>query len=98
VLQRCERRGSLDAGVDSASAVANDFGAFFASHRRITHVFFNGALAHTMFMRHVRPALAAGSMAFVRLPSTSPAHAALTLDQKRQQWASIARALGGGAD
>jgi hypoxanthine-DNA glycosylase len=54
VLQSCVRPDSLDASI--TEEVANDFPAFFAKHPSITHVFFNGGKAQTMFRRHVLPA------------------------------------------
>src|SRR3989339_1624810 len=38
VLHGCMRTGSLDANIDKASHIANDFAAFFAQHANITHV------------------------------------------------------------
>ena len=89
VLASCERAGSLDAAISRASRVPNDFVAFLAAHRAITHVFFNGAEAEQSFMQLVRPALADRKLVYRRLPSTSPAHAALTRKQKLAAWRAI---------
>ena len=89
VLHSCVREGSLDAGIDDE--VANDFAVFFAGHRAITHVFFNGAKAEACYRRHVRPE-AGGPLRFARLPSTSPAHAALSLARKLAAWRAILKA------
>ena len=43
VLASCVREGSLDADIDDASVVANDFAAFFETHPHIVRVCFNGA-------------------------------------------------------
>ena len=57
VLETCTRSSSLDADIDEASIVTNDFERFFACHARIRGVYFNGATAERLFRRHVLPAL-----------------------------------------
>lgn len=89
VMAACERPGSLDADIVPASVQANDFAAFFATHVAIDRVFFNGAAAETAFRRHVLPALPKADFLVQRLPSTSPAHAALAYADKRQAWSAI---------
>lgn len=89
VMAACERPGSLDADIVPGSVRANDFAAFLAVNRRITHIFFNGAAAETAFRRLVLPTLAGGDLVLQRLPSTSPAHAALSYDKKLAIWAQI---------
>jgi len=89
VLQSCVREGSLDARIDEE--VANDFAAFFAAHRAITHVFFNGAKAEASYWRHV-PAAIGRTMRYARLPSTSPAHASLSMARKLTAWRAILKA------
>lgn len=88
VIGRCRRRGSLDQKVEPESIVANDFERLFRACPRIELVAFNGRLAEQSFGRHVRPGLSA-SLAGIeraRLPSTSPAHAAMTFEQKFAAW------------
>lgn len=95
VLQSCERVGSLDTAIAPASMVANDFAAFFAQHPHITDVFFNGSLAETTFKRTVLPLLnkqaGAAALRYARLPSTSPAHAALKFEDKLAAWSALTR-------
>ena len=93
VMASCVREGSLDADIDEASIVPNDFPAFFAAHPQIGHVFFNGAKAEACFRRCVSPQLADRGLKFTRLPSTSPAHASLALPQKLRAWRAVAAAL-----
>jgi double-stranded uracil-DNA glycosylase len=90
-LQACSRPGSLDASI--TEEVANDFPALFAKYPNITHVFFNGSKAQTVFRRHVLPALLEDHHMFTRLPSTSPAHAAMRLEAKVQAWSVVKRVL-----
>lgn len=89
VMRSCQRAGSLDASIEPDTVEANDFAAFFNNHPSIRAVFFNGATAQAAFNQHVLPGLAALPLHYTRLPSTSPAHAALTLDQKRDAWKCI---------
>jgi hypoxanthine-DNA glycosylase len=93
VLHGCVRAGSLDSAIERDSEIANDFATFFRRHPRIAHVFFNGARAEQAFRRHALPGLGAAGLRFARLPSTSPAHAARSLPQKRAAWRA---GLGGG--
>ena len=86
VLASCERKGSLDTDIRSDSIVANDFASFFTSHRKITEVLFNGAMAETCFLRHVAPLIDGTSIRFLRMPSTSPANASLSRSRKLEQW------------
>jgi hypoxanthine-DNA glycosylase len=88
VLETCHRPGSLDANIDASSIVVNDFPGFFTEHPAIGKICFNGAAAEKMFLRHALPALPeqAAGLPRIRLPSTSPAHAAMTLEQKIETW------------
>jgi hypoxanthine-DNA glycosylase len=90
-LQACVRPGSLDS--DITEEVANDFATFFAAHPRIHHVFFNGAKAEAAFRRHALPSLVDSRHVFTRLPSTSPAHAALDLRTKLKAWRAVKTAV-----
>ena len=89
VLSCSVRPGSLDADIDMTSAVPNDFEGFFAGHRDIRLVCFNGRKAEQMFGQYVQPAEECGEPAFALLPSTSPAHASLTLAEKLEIWRGI---------
>jgi hypoxanthine-DNA glycosylase len=95
VLQCCERAGSLDADIAEASIVANDFSAFYAQHPDIRWVFFNGAKAEAAYKKYVLPTLPGNrtTLRYVRLPSTSPAHAGFSHGQKLQQWKVVKDAV-----
>jgi len=88
VLKACFRSGSLDSAIDERTLVTNDFRSFFDHHPRIRAVFFNGAKAESVYRRHVLPGLAgaAAALPLQRLPSTSPAHAGMSLEQKMAAW------------
>jgi double-stranded uracil-DNA glycosylase len=97
VLRECYREGSLDTSIDAASEVPNDFAVFFAKHPHIGTVFFNGLKAETAYRRHVLPLVDEDKRQFryVRLPSTSPAHAGRSFDEKLAAWSQIRDALNG---
>ncbi len=88
VLKACFRSGSLDSAIDERSIVTNDFQDFYGHHPLIERVFFNGAKAESMYLKHVLPGLdgPAASLGLKRLPSTSPAHAGMSLEQKKEAW------------
>lgn len=86
VLHSCVRQGSLDTMIEAE--LANDFDAFFRTHKRITHVFFNGAKAEASYRRHVLGAMSI-ELQYQRLPSTSPAHASLSFARKLGAWQAV---------
>jgi double-stranded uracil-DNA glycosylase len=90
------RAGSLDASIVAGSVVVNDLGAFLARHPRIRLVCFNGRTAAALYRRHVLPTLAPALrvLATLELPSTSPAHASLSLAAKLDRWRALGTALG----
>ncbi len=96
VLESCVREGSLDSAIEEDSIVANDFATFLGGHPGIRRLLFNGAKAEAAYRRHVLPTLpgAARKLESLRLPSTSPAHAALDFEQKRRAWAQALRLPG----
>jgi len=93
VLQSCTRVGSLDARIDSGSITVNDFQNFFGTHDKIRAVFFNGAKAESAYRQYVLPALSTIPISYVRLPSTSPAHASLSYEQKLHAWRTALNAV-----
>lgn len=86
VLYSSVRPGSMDAAIREDSARPNDFAAFFAAHRGLERIVFNGAKAEQMFARLVVPELALPGIAMLRLPSTSPAYAAMPFSGKLAAW------------
>ena len=89
VIADCRRSGSLDADIVKESVRANDFGEFLAAHPGVERVYFNGGTAEANFRRHVLPGLAGTIIRMERLPSTSPAHAALGYAEKLRAWSAI---------
>ena len=94
VLQSCARESSLDSDIDRGTVVPNDFVDFFAAHPDIRRVCFNGAAAEELFRKHVQPLLSVQTkIEYVRLPSTSPANAAIPYAEKLRAWQVIASGI-----
>jgi hypoxanthine-DNA glycosylase len=87
VLHSCERLGSLDASIARDSMAPNDFGGLLTSYPGIRRVFFNGAKAEQLFHRLVQ--VDPNGIVFQRLPSTSPANAAIRYEAKLRAWRAI---------
>ncbi|MDV6348785.1 DNA-deoxyinosine glycosylase [Nitrosomonas sp. Is35] len=86
VLKSCKRSGSLDSMIETGTQISNDFQSFFSRHRAIAQVFFNGGTAEACFKRYVMPAQNVGLLKLSRLPSTSPANARLSFEDKCGIW------------
>jgi hypoxanthine-DNA glycosylase len=84
VLQTCVREGSLDSAIEQE--VPNDFNAFLAAHPNIEHIFFNGQKAAYYFKKYVA---VSEKYKLHTLPSTSPAHAAQSVELKKEAWQII---------
>ncbi len=96
VLASCVRPGSLDADIEAASAEVNDLDGFLRDHPDLRLIAFNGTAAERYFQRRVLPDLGLDCPPRIRLPSTSPAHAALTLAHKSARWrAALANTVPG---
>jgi hypoxanthine-DNA glycosylase len=79
VLGACEREGSLDSAIRKPAA--NDFARLRELCPLLETVGFNGQSAGKF-----APQFAEAGYRTLVLPSTSPAHASLTLAQKLEQW------------
>lgn len=88
VIQACHRPGSLDSAISEDGMATNDFGSFFRKYPHITRVYFNGQKAAGLFKEKVAPTLT-GRYEYLTLPSTSPAHAAMSYAAKLEAWSVI---------
>jgi double-stranded uracil-DNA glycosylase len=88
VIQSCERLGSLDSNIKPDSVIPNDLSGFFRRHRQIQQIFFNGSQAEQQYRKNIYPLLPPPlqQLACLRLPSTSPAMASLTWEEKLTAW------------
>lgn len=93
VLRHCEREGSLDTSIRVDTEVANNFAGFFAVHRQLEVIFFNGRKAEVAFRRHVVASGVTAPLRQVTLPSTSPANASLPFERRLLAWRQIAAEL-----
>lgn len=91
VCAAAHRPGSLDASIRAASVVPNDFAPFIVAHPQIRLIAFNGSKAAELYRRIVLPGLpgALQGLRYETLPSTSPAHASMTLEDKLARWSII---------
>ena len=85
VLQGCQRQGSLDSAIQSP--VANDFETLFEQYPQLNTIAFNGKAAEKLFKKEVlNKQELPKNLLLISLPSTSPAYAAITLEDKRLLW------------
>ena len=82
VVQTASRQGSLDGAI--RDAVPNDLAAL-AAYPSLKAIAFNGARAHSIG----RNRLAGVRACILRLPSSSPAHAAMSFEAKRDAWLQL---------
>ena len=90
VVAQAERRGSLDAAIQNAET--NDLLALIQTLPALRAVAFNGGKAAQLGSRLLGPV--ADRIAFIPLPSSSPAHAALRFAQKAEMWGELGDWLG----
>lgn len=94
-LQACHRPGSLDSNIDADSVRANDFAGLLGEFPAIRAIVFNGAAAEKYFRRLVVPQLPnALDIELIKMPSTSPAHAGMSFEQKLADWRRLLDYLG----
>ena len=65
--------------------VPNDLSVIF-ENSRVNRVFCNGALSYKMYTKYILPQT---GVAAVKLPSTSPANAAYSLERLAEEWKVI---------
>ena len=86
--RRCCRKGSLDAAIRNHEL--NDFAWLFDAAPKIELVCFNGRKAEQLFKEYVRGGgTGLDNKHFLALPSTSPANAAMTFEQKLECWRQL---------
>ena len=80
VAASCEIEGSDDASIRNVQP--NDIGRLLRE-APIAAIFCNGAAAHTLYRRYLEPRT---GIAAQKLPSTSPANAAWSLERLTEVW------------
>lgn len=86
VLKHCERDGSLDSRIDRRTEVPNDLKGLIAQLPQLQLVIFNGKKAEQLFRRHFSNIDFGGQLSMMGLPSTSPANAGMSYQEKVQAW------------
>ncbi|RAR47617.1 DNA-deoxyinosine glycosylase [Flavobacterium lacus] len=84
VLKNCEREGSLDSAIEKE--IPNDFTCFLTSHPKIEKIVFNGKKAALYFKKYVP---ISNQYKLMTLPSTSPANAGVSFDEKLLMWKNV---------
>ncbi len=81
-LKACERFGSLDSNIKNAEP--NDFESLLTEFPNIEKLLFNGQKSFAFFKKYHQPLLE--KYKYAVLPSTSPANARLSIEQKLALW------------
>ncbi len=82
-IHSCTVTGSSDSSIKDV--VPNDLSMILRGSR-VSQIFCNGALSHKMYMKYIFPTT---KIEAVKLPSTSPANAAFSLDRLAEKWKVI---------
>jgi hypoxanthine-DNA glycosylase len=86
VLHEAARPGSLDANIVAASERFNNIAGLIANHPTISLIAFNGQKAADIFRRRIESSLTRHEIETATLPSTSPAHATMSREEKLASW------------
>ena len=95
VISTCTRAGSLDSAIKQAEP--NDFKTLIENYSSLRAICFNGQKSFSIFAKYFiskrselyLPELE--NIALHKLPSTSPAHASISYDDKLTSWSVIKR-------
>ncbi|MBR0374293.1 MAG: DNA-deoxyinosine glycosylase [Mogibacterium sp.] len=83
VIQSCSIEGSSDSSI--ADVVVTDLRPVLAGSSVGMRIYTNGGKAHELYMKYQYPQL---GIEAIRLPSTSPANAAMSLDRLIAAWSA----------
>jgi double-stranded uracil-DNA glycosylase len=91
ICKSANRTGSLDLNIEKESIILNDFNSFFKQHTHIDLICFNGRLSHQWYFQMIFPNLDRSftDIQYKVLPSTSPAHAAMSKEEKLIHWHAV---------
>lgn len=90
VIESCDIRGSSDASIRNARV--NDLSVILR-RAPIRKIYVNGATAYRLYTKYMAGQPAARGVEAVKLPSTSPANAAWSLERLLGAWGQIAEQL-----
>jgi len=83
VIESCEIVGSSDSSI--RNVVPNDISAILRT-ADIQRIIANGGTAYTLYMKYIYPKT---NREIIKLPSTSPANAAFSLERLLEEWSCI---------
>lgn len=83
VIGSCERSNSSDTNL--RNCIPNDFNKLLEAYPNIQVIAFTGKKSHDLFMKYFKDM----DIKKVLLPSTSPAHAAMTIKQKKERYEDL---------
>jgi TDG/mug DNA glycosylase family protein len=85
----------LDASIDTGTAQPNDFAALLRTYPEIHTIFFNGQKSAQLFQLLAKKNIESQEnvLSYVSLPSTSPAHAAMSFKEKLVRWTAVRDAV-----
>jgi hypoxanthine-DNA glycosylase len=89
-LKACHRQGSLDSKILRQQIEANDIAGLLERHSGLRAIAFNGAASEKYFNQLEKHRLPANhALELIKLPSTSPANAAMNFEQKLAAWRNL---------
>lgn len=83
-LMLCQRQGSADSAIEQE--IPNDINTFLKVNSSLRAVVFNGQTAYKYYKKYNT---LYDNISYFVMPSTSPANAAMSFDQKLEKWAVI---------
>lgn len=86
VCRSAHRPGSLDSAITLDTVIANNINDLLVNNPSIQLIAFNGNAAANLFKRHIQLQRTVNLMV---LPSTSPANARLTFEEKLAHWSHL---------
>ena len=92
-LAGCERSGSLDSNI--REPVPNDIPGLLEQYPEIHAVFCNGTASYQFLKKYHGPLFGRSGLAIRQLPSTSPAAAVYSFEQKLKCWTAVKKAVSG---
>lgn len=90
VIESCHRPGSLDSAIDQSTLTPNDIQNLLTTYCSIRAICFNGQAAQKLFIKHLDKNFTNNLEPDIHiLPSTSPANAGMTRENKLEKWLII---------
>ena len=93
-LKACHRQGSLDSKILRQQIEANNIAGLVEQHAGLRVIAFNGAASEKYFYQLEKHRLPANHrLELIKLPSTSPANAAMNFQHKLAAWRQLLKYL-----